>query len=344
MTGDPRRTLEAILDGPGAVAVFLADMSLGAEPRIEVLSGGVSSELIRVSSADRCVVVKRALEELRVAAVWRSRPERSLIEARCARLLDELVPGSVPRVLADLPDRLAFVMACAPDRSETWKERLLRGEVEPELAANVGTLLGRIHARSASRPGTAAEFADRSFFEELRLDAYFRHVRGAHPDLAPALDQLIAGLDGPGLCLVHGDFSPKNLLVTPDGGVLLLDHEVAHWGQPAFDAAFVVSHLMLKSVLRRDAGPAYTDAAQTLLAAYREAAGKELAEAATGPFGATVLGGLLLARIDGKSPVEYLETEPDRDLVRGIARRVLLGGAGSIDEVVALVAESVGNG
>jgi aminoglycoside phosphotransferase (APT) family kinase protein len=185
-------------------------------------------------------------------------------------------------------------------------------------------MLGRIHATSAGRAGLAAEFADTSFFDELRIDPYLRYVAAAAPDLAPALDEVAGELLATGACLVHGDFSPKNLLVTPDGHVLLVDHEVAHWGHPAFDVAFVTNHLCLKAVRFRAEGraPAYLEAATTVLDAYAaEAGGLELG---IGQFAARTTGALMLARVDGKSPVEYLTDERDRAVVRSLGRDVLL--------------------
>jgi hypothetical protein len=185
-------------------------------------------------------------------------------------------------------------------------------------------MLGRIHAASATRADLARAFADMSFFDELRIDPYLRYLAARTPDLAPALDAIAAELLKTGACLVHGDFSPKNLLVPPDGNVLLVDHEVAHWGHPAFDVAFVTNHLCLKAIRFRAEGraDAYLDAAATVLDAYAgEARHLELG---IGRFASRTIGGLLLARVDGKSPVEYLTDGPDRALARALGRDVLL--------------------
>ena len=173
-------------------------------------------------------------------------------------------------------------------------------------------MLGRIHAASAERADLANDFADKSFFDELRIDPYLRYVASRAPAIAPALDEVAAELLATGVCLVHGDFSPKNLLVPPHGGVLLVDHEVAHWGHPAFDVAFVTNHLCLKAIRFRadDGAERYLRAAATVLDAYAEEAGH--LELGVGRFAARTVGALLLARVDGKSPVEYLTDERDR--------------------------------
>jgi 5-methylthioribose kinase len=310
-----------LLSDETAVREFLA-ASLGVDPagaEVEFLTGGVSSVVVRVVADGDCFVIKQALPQLRSQATWLSRPERSMIEARCAEVLSRLVPGSVLAVLHVDPDENLFTMQCAPEGSGTWKMDLMRGDVRPGIAWAAGTLLGQIHTRTAASAELASAFADRSFFRELRLLPYLHHAASRHPDLAPELGRLVDRLWEPGICLVHGDYSPKNLLVTPAGGLILLDHEVAHWGQPAFDVAFVLSHLCLKSVCFRGAG-GHLAAAEDLLAAYRQTSA--VADAATGAFSARLLGGLMLARVDGKSPVEYL-TNGDEEIVRALAGRVL---------------------
>ena len=206
---------DKLLADPASVVAFWQD-ELGrtdTPQTIDFLSGGVSSIVVRVVTAKDAFVIKQALPRLRVAAAWYSRPERSLIEARCATVLAELVPGSVPEVVAIAPERSAFVMRSAPPGSETWKAELMRGTVALTTASLVGRLLGEIHVRSATRDALAAEFADRSFFDELRIDPSVRSVAARTPALAPALDDIAAELLAVGGCLVHGDFSPKNLLL-----------------------------------------------------------------------------------------------------------------------------------
>lgn len=313
-----------MLDDSDAVRSFLYEHHLFAPQEaidIAILTGGVSSMVVRAQSAQRCLVVKQALPQLKVRDEWLSRVERSSIEARCAEVLERLVPGSVPTLLAVDDRRHAFAMECAPEGSLTWKALLMAGTIVPETAVAAGELLGRIHARSAEQPSLGHQFEDQSFFQELRVDPYLRTVERRHPDLAGPIQHLIEDLLGTRVCLVHGDYSPKNVLVSPDGKILLVDHEVAHWGNPTFDVAFALNHLCLKALKFPERSSAYLDSARRFCAAYALETPPRCR--ATMQQAARLLGGLLLARVDGKSPVEYLETEEERNRVRSLARELL---------------------
>src|SRR5699024_9875070 len=169
-------------------------------------------------------------------------------------------------------------------------------------------------------PGTARAFGDTTHFTTLRLDPYLREVRRRQPDLTRHVQARIDLLTRPGRCLVHGDASPKNLLVTPSEDVLAIDHEVAHWGQPAFDTAFLVNHLCLKAFARPESAERFLEAATVLLSTYVEHSGSVGANRAET---AAVLSALMLARVDGKSPVEYLD-EDQRTAVRDLARHLVV--------------------
>lgn len=306
------------LDSAAGVTAFLARYGWRTtEPvAVQELSGGISCRVLRVATEDGEVVVKQALPELRVAGPWHADVARAEVEARFASVLAELVPGACPRVLATDPGAHAFVMTAAPAGSAPWKDALLAGHVEDDVAREVGRLLGLLHARAADRADLRTEFADRGNFRSLRLEPYLAVTAEAHPDLAGRIAEVGGYLDGPGTTLVHGDASPKNILTTPDGRALLIDHEVAHWGRPAFDTAFVVNHLCLKAIHRPARAGDYLRAVEALLEAYAEAAGDAGAAPAET---ALVLGPLMLARVDGRSPVEYLDAER-RALVRQLAR------------------------
>jgi len=300
----------------------LARMGLvSADQPVELrpMSGGVSSDIWRVDAPPATFCVKRALARLKVAADWRAPVGRNRDEVAWFRAASAIVPRAVPSILGDDPEGGAFAMSfLAPDRHPVWKALLRDGVVEPDTARAVGDVLGRVHAATADRPDVARAFATDAKFHAIRLEPYLEATGRAHPDLARPLAALVDATASTRRVLVHGDFSPKNLLIGPQGPVVL-DAECAWYGDPAFDLAFVLNHLLLKGVWRPALRDRYLDAYAALVDAYR-------AHVAWEPWDeverrtAALLPALLLARIDGKSPVEYIDADADRDAVRAFAR------------------------
>jgi len=304
------------------MAAVLRRLDLEPQGEITPLSGGVSCEVFRLDTADGRYCVKRALPELRVAAEWRAPVERSHSEVRWLQTASEIAGVLAPKVVAEDREAHLFVMTWfTPEDHPVWKTELAAGRVDTDVARQVGTALGTIHATAARRPGLAADFATGELFHALRLEPYLLATARAHPDLASNLEKLATDTLAREVTLVHGDVSPKNLLVGPLGPVFL-DAECAWWGDPAFDIAFCLNHLMLKSVWR----PASAD---DLLCAFDALRRAYLARVDWEPVvhlearATRLLGALMLARIDGKSPVEYLTSDRDRDFVRAAARRYL---------------------
>jgi aminoglycoside phosphotransferase (APT) family kinase protein len=307
----------------------------GAEPlRGEAMTGGVSSDIWRIDTARGPVCAKRALARLRVAADWRAPIERNRYEARWMQVAAEAAPGCAPEVLGQHPELGVLVMRYLPPaRYRLWKEALRRGEAEPATARAVGSVLARIHAFSAARPALAAQFDSGDIFLDIRLEPYLLATAARHEDLRAPLERLVAATQSNTRALVHGDVSPKNILIGADGPVLL-DAECAWWGDPAFDIAFCLNHLLLKCLWNPAASERFLDCFDALVAAYLErvdweAAGSLEARAAA------LLPGLLLARVDGKSPVEYVTEEAQRERVRGVARPLLLAAPARLRDVAA---------
>ena len=297
-------------------------IELGDEPAGEPLAGGVSSDIWLVPAAPEPLCVKRALAKLRVRADWRVPVERSGHEAAWMREAAAIVPAAVPRLIHEDQAASALVMAyLEPARYRSWKHLLQAGEVDLATAAAVGERLGRIHAATACRTDLAARFATDEIFHAIRLEPYLLATARAHPALAEPLRRLARRTAATKLVLVHGDVSPKNILVGPDGPVFL-DAECAWYGDPAFDLAFCVNHLLLKCLWTPPAAPRFLAAFDVLADAYQAHVGWELGSALEARA-ATLLPGLLLARIDGKSPVEYVTSLPDKERVRRVASAFL---------------------
>jgi aminoglycoside phosphotransferase (APT) family kinase protein len=210
------------------------------------LAGGVSSDIYRATVPGGVICIKRALGRLKVAADWQVPVERNQYEVEWMRVAAGIVPGAVPVILGEDRQAGAFAMTwLPPDEYPVWKKLLADGEADTRTAAAVGDVLGRIHAATADRPDIAARFATDALFHAIRLDPYLATAANAHPDLSRQLLALVATTASTRRVLVHGDFSPKNILVGAQGPVVL-DAECAWYGDPAFDLAFVLNHLLLK--------------------------------------------------------------------------------------------------
>ncbi|MGD9941941.1 MAG: phosphotransferase family protein [Burkholderiaceae bacterium] len=290
----------------------------GELPRFTPLAGGVSSLIVRADLGGRSVCVKRALPKLKVASDWSAPIERSDAEAAWLRTAAAIVPGSVPRPIGQDRVTRAFAMDFLdPADYPVWKSQLLAGQADASTARAVASALVAIHAATAGRPEVAAAFPNHLNFAALRLEPYFAAAALAHPAQARVLGALIRRTDSTRLALIHGDVSPKNILVGPHGPILV-DAECATYGDPAFDVAFCLNHLLLKCVWRPQTKAAYLACYEAFSDVYF--AGVQWEPRATiEQRASTLLPALLLARVDGKSPVEYLVDEARRELVRRFA-------------------------
>ncbi len=301
---------------------ILADAGIAAAGGIKVhpLAGGVSSDIVRVTLSDgREYCAKRALTKLRVADDWQVPTERNHFEVAWFRRANSIVPHSAPDVLAEDHERgIALLSYLSPDRYVLWKDELLAGRRDPLVARSVANVIGRIHRATLMDQEVAAEFPTDALFDALRLDPYLRTVARRYPALAPRILGCVETTRSTKIALVHGDLSPKNILVSrSDAHPVILDAETAWYGDPVFDVAFCLNHLVLKAIHM-------PKLAEPLLAQAREFNSLWLGHF---PFEmrselekrtATLLPLLMLARIDGKSPVEYL-LPARQQLVRDIA-------------------------
>lgn len=282
------------------------------------LPGGISCEVTIVREADgREIVVKQALPRLKVAADWRSDPARSSVEVEALRVIRELLgPQSAPEVLWEDAPNHRFAMQRIDPRFRNWRDELNRRHVDLATAAGVGQLLGNLHGRSASRQDLAERFANCEFFEQLRIEPFLKRIAQRNPPIRAEVESVIAALRSPGRALVHGDFSPKNMLA--DGPhIVILDCEVAHWGNPRFDLAFCLMHLILDGLHKPPAQP-FAAAALRFLDEYAGLMG-------TDDFDALLVrmtGCLVLARLEGDSPIDYLR-ELDVPAVKDAAMELI---------------------
>jgi len=301
----------------------------GAGAVVETLAWGVSNVVLRITpDAGEPFVIKQSRTQLRTKDPWFSRLDRIWRETEAMQLLQPLLPdGVIPRVLFEDRENFLFAMEAAPAAHFVWKQLLLEGAVNRKIAARLGGFLATIHTRTALQPGLAAQFGDRQVFNELRVDPFYRRITQVAGDAARHIEHLVDEMRSIAICLVHADFSPKNVLVADDR-LVLVDFETAHYGDPAFDTAFFLSHLLLKAVRHANRFRDYAALTEEFWCTYQQGLTALRGHPAF-EFRELVrrtllhLAGCMWARIDGTSKVDYLRSA-QQDAVREYCRGVLI--------------------
>jgi aminoglycoside phosphotransferase (APT) family kinase protein len=301
--------------------------------RVEELGGGISNIVLAVSGEVENLVVKQALPRLRVDDEWLANRGRALNEARALQLAHAVTPESVPALLDVDPDLCALTMAAAPDGWVTWKERLLMAEADADVARKLGRILAAWHSATFRSDELSRALGDTEVFEELRIGPYYRTVARRRPELEQALGEYVRRMGATRVCLVHGDYSPKNVLIGE--GLWVIDFEAAHFGDPAFDLAFMLNHLLLKRLHVGGVGSEL----ESCVTGFWQSYGGAVPDVLT-PDTRYVLGHvgcLMVARVDGKSPAEYLTPE-EKEAARTLGSRLLLAPPDSLDAALDLTA------
>ena len=310
-------------------------------PRFETLTGGVSNRTVLVERlTGESWVIKQALAKLRTRADWFSDPSRVHREALGIRWLSKLAPSSTitPLIFEDFAHHL-IAMQAVPRPHENWKAMLLAGRTKMSHVEQFGELLAGIHRRAAESDEPLKElFDDRSFFESLRLEPYYQYTAVQVPQAAEFLHQLIEDTRARRLTLAHGDYSPKNILVHNER-LMLIDHEVVHWGDPAFDVGFALTHLLSKAHHLLD--PALTRAAQEFLLVYKASAGPVFRDANLQTMMVRHTLACLLARVAGRSPLEYLN-ERQRARQQSVIVSLISDPPDTADELIRLFVMRIG--
>jgi len=295
----------------------------GEVPAISLLTGGVSSDIVRVDTMVGPICVKRALPKLKVQADWKAPVERNRYEIEWMRVAAAIDPRAVPKVLGEDSSIGMFAMEFLDaNRYPVWKNELRDGKISVDTAREVGNRIAAIHGRTAGNRDIAEKFPTDHIFFPIRLEPYLSATARIHADCAERLGSLVRVTGATKKALVHGDVSPKNILVGP-GGPVFLDAECAWFGDPAFDLAFCLNHLLLKCLWRPKWQMRYLESFDALADSYLAGVTWEARTDIEGRA-AHLLPGLFLGRVDGKSPVEYITTDAERDCVRRVARDLLI--------------------
>jgi 5-methylthioribose kinase len=280
------------------------------QAEVEVLTGGVSNVVLAITTKNQKMVLKQALAELMVAQKWEADQRRAIVEANAIALFHKLSPDQVPNLVFLDPERFILILDRVPVGSTVWKSDLLDGVINPDIAEVLGTTLAQWHNFGEKDKGARLQFMEDSLFEQLRIDPFYRFVAAKNEALKPVITRLINELEGDKTTIVHGDFSPKNIMVGMDDQVYILDFEVTHVGNPVFDLAFLLAHLLCKK-FRTD-----EPLEEKLLGASAERfinAYEVIRPIDSSLSLHTAL--IALARVEGKSPVNYLDSNKQSALV-----------------------------
>ena len=287
---------------------------------VEVLTGGVSCVVLAVSSDEREIVVKQALPELKTKAKWVADQRRAIVEADAMRVYQSITPDSVPELLDCDEANFTLTMSRLPNTCTNWKQDMLEGRIHPEMGEKLGKILAQWHNGTAINAAIKAKFMEGELFEQLRVSPFYRAVADKNPNLLQVINSLIKEITTEKIALVHGDFSPKNILATPDQSPIVLDFEVAHTGNPVFDLGFICAHLLCKTIRTDNSAEkeALIATATNFLNSYRQSCNLAIADSL--PQHVALIA---LARVEGVSPVNYLDESAQRELV-AITKSALL--------------------
>lgn len=270
-------------------------------PQVEVLTGGVSNVVLAITTANQKLVLKQALAELAVSEKWVADQRRAIVEADAIELFNRLTPTQVPKLVFLDPERFILVLERVPVGSTVWKSDLLAGVINPDIGLKLGATLASWHNYGEKNAEVKIKFMEDSLFEQLRIDPFYRFVAAKNSQIEVSIRKLINELEGDKTTVVHGDFSPKNIMVATNDDVYILDFEVTHVGNPVFDLAFLIAHLLCK-FFRTDDRLHAKLLANTAISFVEEYQGVRRISPSLTKHAALIA----LARVEGKSPVNYL--------------------------------------
>lgn len=289
---------------------------------IKYCKGGVSGTVVLVQTKEKLMIVKQALAQLNTKDVWFCDPNRMNIEYESNRIYHELMPENAPEVYFYDSENYIYGREAVPDGCKMWKEYLMAGKLDFTVAEKSIMTLVQIHNECSRKSDIKELFSNKEIFYGLRISPYFEFTAQKYPELKAYTEQVIKDAMEHDVTLVHGDYSPKNIMVT-DNGISVLDYEVAHYGNPAFDLAFFSNHFILKSIKHNLYGKAYLEMLNYMIAIYF----KQMDFMDKKKFETSfmrMLSLLMLARIDGKSPVEYLVGDEKRQqFIRDMCMRMI---------------------
>ncbi len=293
-----------LLNESTVVAYLTKRGIISGSAEVEELTGGVSNVVLGVKSGAKDLVLKQALPQLKVAAVWKADQRRAIVEANGMKLLHSITPENVPDLIDLDPEEFTLTMDRLPRECTVWKTDLLEGVIKPSVGKDLGRILATWHNFGANSKESLDAYMEDSLFDQLRVTPFYRAVAKVNPGLDNRIQELITEITTIKITLVHGDFSPKNIMITGTDKPIVLDFEVMHTGNPVFDLGFVSAHLLCKYLRTEDSSQKslLRETAIAFINSYDQTCNIPVATSL--PHHVAVIA---LARVEGVSPVNYLD-------------------------------------
>ncbi len=293
-----------LLNESTVVAYLTKRGIISGSAEVEELTGGVSNVVLGVKSGAKDLVLKQALPQLKVAAVWKADQRRAIVEANGMKLLHSITPENVPDLIDLDPEEFTLTMDRLPRECTVWKTDLLEGVIKPSVGKDLGRILATWHNFGANSKESLDAYMEDSLFDQLRVTPFYRAVAKVNPALDNRIQELITEITTIKITLVHGDFSPKNIMITGTDKPIVLDFEVMHTGNPVFDLGFVSAHLLCKYLRTEDSSQKslLRETAIAFINSYDQTCNIPVATSL--PHHVAVIA---LARVEGVSPVNYLD-------------------------------------
>jgi hypothetical protein len=303
---------------------------------VHYCTGGVSGTVVFLTIGDEEIIVKQALSKLKVKEDWKCDPSRMYVEQLSNKIYHKIAPDNVPAVLFYDAENYIYGRVAAPEYCTMWKSDLMEGKLDFVVARKSIESLVDVHNVCSTDKEVAKEFSDKKVFYDLRIEPYIDFTVSKHPEYKEIGDRLSKSLMENSITLVHGDYSPKNIMVE-NNKIFILDFEVAHYGNPVFDLAFFANHFVLKSIKFPERNLAYLSMLKYMLGIYYGKMNFKGTNLISEDF-VSLLGMLMLARVDGKSPVEYLvDDDEKKHLVRKIAAILMESGITDYKEAIDVI-------
>ncbi len=293
-----------LLDETTVVAYLTGRGIISGPAEVEELTGGVSNVVLGVKADGKDLVLKQALPQLKVSAVWKADQRRAIVEANGMKLLHSITPDSVPDLIDLDPEEFTLTMDRLPRECTVWKTDLLEGVIKLSIGKDLGNILATWHNFGASSKESRGAYMEDSLFDQLRVTPFYRAVAKVNPPLNSRIQDLIDEITTIKVTLVHGDFSPKNIMIDGTDKPIVLDFEVMHTGNPVFDLGFVSAHLLCKYLRTEDLSQRklLRETAIAFINSYAQTCNIEVAKSLSHHVAV-----IALARVEGVSPVNYLD-------------------------------------